>query len=313
MEVQEPLPLFQSSGDLLADRRYGFALDLAARGDRQDAIDLLTQAVEIAPGFASAWYMLGDLRAQAGDSAGAISAFRRAQAADPEDRHGAGLRLVRLGAQATGAMPAGYVRALFDQYAARFDAALKGLAYRAPEQLLAAIERACAARGRQPRFGRVLDLGCGSGLAGAVLRRTCDLLVGVDLSPAMIAQARQKGLYDRLCTGDLGAFLAAERAAAASYDLIVAVDVLPYVCDLAPIVSAAASLLDTGGLLGFTTETHASADVRLGDKLRYVHGEAHVRTAVAASGLALRSIAQVSTRNEGGVPVPGLVVIANPA
>ena len=123
MEVRELTPLFQSSGDLLADRRYAFALDLAARGDRQDAVDLLAQAVEIAPGFASAWYMLGELRAQAGDSAGAISAFRRAQAADPEDRHGAGLRLIRLGAQTPGAMPAGYVRALFDQYAAGFDAA----------------------------------------------------------------------------------------------------------------------------------------------------------------------------------------------
>jgi predicted TPR repeat methyltransferase len=310
MEVRELMTLFQSSGDLLADRRYAFALDLAARGDRQDAIDLLTQAVEIAPGFASAWYMLGDLRAQAGDSAGAISAFRCAQVADPEDRHGAGLRLVRLGAQAAGEMPAGYVRAVFDQYAARFDAALESLAYRAPELLLAAIKRACAARGRQPRFGRVLDLGCGSGLGGAVFRRTCDLLVGVDLSPAMIAQARQKGLYDRLYADDLGAFMATERATAASYDLILAADVLPYVCDLAPIVGAAASLLDAGGLLGFTTETHPGPDVRLGDKLRYLHGEAHVRAGVAASGLTLQSIEQVSTRNEGGVPVPGLMVIA---
>jgi predicted TPR repeat methyltransferase len=82
------------------------------------------------------------------------------------------------------------------------------------------------------------------------------------------------------------------------------------VCDLTLIVGAAASLLAAGGLLGFTTETHAGADVRLGDKLRYAHGEAHVRAAVAASGLILQSIARVSTRNEGGAPVPGLMVTA---
>ena len=88
----------------------------------------------------------------------------------------------------------------------------EGLAYRAPALLLAAIADHCAAQRRRLRFGAVLDLGCGTGLAGAAIRPFCDWLVGVDLSPAMIAKARQKGLYDRLEVGEIGAFLAAERA-----------------------------------------------------------------------------------------------------
>ena len=40
----------------------------------------------------------------------------------------------------------------------------------------------------------MLDLGCGTGLAGAAFRPFVDWLVGVNLSPAMVAQAAAKGL-----------------------------------------------------------------------------------------------------------------------
>src|SRR5262249_18163102 len=171
-------PLFWSSGDLLADRRYGFAMDLAARGDRQGAVHLLSQTLEMTPDFASAWFALGDLREQLGDRPGAIAAFRSAQRTDPQDRQGAGLRLIRLGVDAPDAMPSGYVRSLFDQYAPRFDAALESLAYRAPQLLLDAIKQVCHGRGQRLWFDAVLDLGCGTGLAGAALRPFSDWLVG---------------------------------------------------------------------------------------------------------------------------------------
>ena len=309
MEVRVD-PLFQSSGDLLADRRYGVAAELAARGDRHGAIDVLMQAIELAPDFTFAWFALADLREVSGDRSGAVEAFRRAQAADPADRHGAGLRLARLNARVPDAMPAGYVRALFDQYAPRFDAALDRLGYRAPALLFAAIERCCRQRGGRMRFGTVLDLGCGTGLAGAAIRPVCDWLVGVDLSSAMIAEAHRKGLYDRLDIADAAVFMAAERQAASRYHLILAADVLPYISDLGPILAMAASMLCEGALFGFSVETHAGEGIMLGDKLRYHHGEAHVRTAIDAAGLVLVSLAYAPIRNESGAPVASLVVIA---
>jgi len=51
----------------------------------------------------------------------AIAAFNRARDADPDDRHGASLRLMLLGAEKLAVMPPAYVRALFDQYARKFD------------------------------------------------------------------------------------------------------------------------------------------------------------------------------------------------
>ena len=132
----EPMParLFLSSGDLMADRRFEFARDLQLKGDLPAAADLLLQAIELAPNFTTAWFMLGNIREQLGERDVAIAAFRNAHAADADDRHGAGLRLMRLGAAPVAAMTQGYVQTLFDQYAPRFESALvDGLDYRGPE------------------------------------------------------------------------------------------------------------------------------------------------------------------------------------
>ena len=100
-----PARLFLSSGDLIADRRFEFARDLQLKGDLPAAADLLTQAVELAPNFASAWFTLGEIRVKLGEKDAAIAAFRKASAADAEDHHGATVWLMRLGAEELSAMP----------------------------------------------------------------------------------------------------------------------------------------------------------------------------------------------------------------
>ena len=55
--------------------------------------------------------------------------------------------------------------------------------------------------------GLALDLGCGTGLVGERLRKMVRRLEGVDLSEAMLAEARRKQIYDRLHKGDLTQFL----------------------------------------------------------------------------------------------------------
>src|SRR6202171_2641514 len=110
-----PARLFLSSGDMIADRRFDFARDLQLKGDLAAAADLFVQAKDLAPGFATAWFTLGEVRARLGDRDGAIVAFRNAQMTDPGDRTGAGLRLMRLGAAELSSMPPTYVRALFNQ------------------------------------------------------------------------------------------------------------------------------------------------------------------------------------------------------
>ena len=51
----------------------------------------------------------------------------------------------------------------------------------------------------------ILDLGCGTGLSGLMLRRRARHLTGVDLSPEMVEKARARGIYDRLEVGEITA------------------------------------------------------------------------------------------------------------
>jgi predicted TPR repeat methyltransferase len=302
------ISLFISSGNLTADRRYEFAKELEKRGDLDAAAELYAQTVEMAPGFASAWFAFGELLAKLGRDAKAAEAFRKAAAADPDDRHGAAVQLARL-IGGVAPMPAGYVRTLFDQYARHFDLSLlEGLQYRGPSLLHDAVMSACAALDRKSYFDRAIDLGCGTGLAGAVFAPRAASLTGIDLSPAMIERARETGHYSSLQVGGAIEYLALTPDRGAG--IVIAADSLPYCCDLGPLAEAVARVLDDNGLFAFTVETHDDDGVILRDTLRYAHGADHVRAALANAGLSCVSLTAASARKENDIPVPGLVVVA---
>ena len=304
-----PARLFLSSGDLVADRRFEFACDLQLKGDLVAAADLLEQAVELAPNFPSAWFTLGKIRHQLGQRDRAIAAFRQAVGTDAQDRHGAGLHLMRLGAEPLGAMPQAYVQALFDQYAPRFEAALvDDLGYRGPVLLFRAVLSVRAAARKPAFFKCAIDLGCGTGLAAAAFAREVDRFVGIDLSPRMIERARATGLYAELEVAEMAAGLRGRPDASA--DLVLAADAMVYVADPAPVLREVERVLAPGGLVAFTVETHGGDGVILGNGLRYSHSAACVRAAIEDAGLKLSQCEDLSARNENNVPVPGLVAVA---
>ncbi|WP_024510127.1 methyltransferase domain-containing protein [Bradyrhizobium sp. ARR65] len=304
-----PLRLFLSSGDLIADRRFEFARDLQLKGDLLAAADLLEQAIELAPNFATAWFTLGEIRQQLGEHDKAITAFRKVRESDPDDRHGASVRLMRLGAEELSTMPRGYVQALFDQYAARFEAALLGdLNYRAPQLLFKAVVAVRAAARKPAFFKYAIDLGCGTGLAAEAFAEQVDHFIGIDLSPGMIEQARATALYEQLEVEDMVAGLRSK--ADASADLVLAADAFVYVADLAPVLSEIQRVLASGGLLAFTVETHGGEGVVIGEGLRYAHAADYVRTAIVAAGLEVAHLEEASPRTEKNKPVRGLAVVA---
>jgi predicted TPR repeat methyltransferase len=304
-----PVRLFLSSGDLVADRRFDFARDLQLKGDLVAAADLLEQATELAPGFASAWFTLGGILQQLGRRDAAIEAFRKALVADPGDRHGASLRLMLLGAEPLSAMPQAYVRELFDQYAPKFEAALvDDLGYRGPALLFNAVQAARTAVRKPALFKRAIDLGCGTGLAATAFARKVDRFIGIDLSPRMIERARSTGLYAELEVADMVQGLSSKPETSA--ELILAADAMVYIADLVPVLAEAKRVLVSGGVLAFTTETHQAEGVTIGEGLRYAHSADYVRASVEAAGLNLSQLEGRSARNEDDTPVPGLVVVA---
>jgi predicted TPR repeat methyltransferase len=304
-----PARLFLSSGDMVADRRFDFARDLQLKGDLAAAADLFLQTTDLAPGFASAWFTLGEVREQLGERDAAIAAFRQALIADPDDKHGASLRLMLLGAEKLSAMPPAYVRALFDQYAPKFEAALiDDLGYRGPALLFKAVLSARAAVGKPAFFKHAIDLGCGTGLAATAFTANVDEFIGIDLSPGMIERARATGLYVRLEVTEMVQGLRDRPDASA--DLVLAADAMVYLSDLAPLLHQVNRVLVPGGVLAFTVETHGGDGVILGAGLRYAHSAGYVRSSIEAAGLTLCWLENLSTRNEDHTPVPGLVAVA---
>jgi predicted TPR repeat methyltransferase len=225
----------------------------------------------------------------------------------------AAAELARLSDPAAAPPPpdAAYVRALFDRYAERFDDELVNrLEYRGPRLIADAAARALPGAGGL----RVLDLGCGTGLAGEVLRAVAADLHGVDLSSAMIAKARKRNLYDHLIVGGLEEALRAETAA---WDLLAAADVLMYLGDLRATFAAAAAALRPGGALVFSVEEMSEAeravDPRgpyLRESRRYAHSEAYLRDELATAGLEVGEMSRAALRMDRREPVMGLIVAA---
>lgn len=305
-----PLKAVQrTTGDPIADRRYAYAAAAFVEADWQAAADLAGQTLELVPAFAPAHALLGRALAAMNRNEAAVQALREALAQDPEDELGVRIDLARLGALAPSeALSEGYVRALFDQYAGEFDKHLtEDLHYRGPEVLRGAVADACAALGREPRFARAIDLGCGTGLAGGSFTALVDHLTGVDLSPAMIDKARETGRYAELHVAGAVDFLTREGPGRA--DLIIAADVLVYMGDLFPVFREVARSLAPGGLFAFTVQDHGGPGFTLGYDSRYHHSDSYLRTVAADAGLAVAISRDASTRSERGLDQPGRVSV----
>ncbi|HEX5271238.1 MAG TPA: methyltransferase, partial [Gemmataceae bacterium] len=194
--------------------------------------------------------------------------------------------------------PTGYVVAYFDAMAKDFDEKLVGaLRYDIPARLCSLVEGVTGAA----RPADVLDAGCGTGLCGPLLRPAARRLVGVDLSPKMLEQARGRGIYDELACEELVAFL---RRSAGRFDLVVAADVLIYFGDLRPVWEAAHLALRPGGLLAFSLEATDGSGYRLQESGRFAHGAAYVRSAGAA-WFEERACLETPIRLEAMRPVAG--------
>jgi predicted TPR repeat methyltransferase len=211
------------------------------------------------------------------------------------------LARARLGLKARRA-PSIYVRRLFDSYAQRYDRHLfTELDYRVPNLLRDLVD----GRVRDGALD-IADLGCGTGALGPLFRRLARRLDGVDLSPAMLAHADARGVYDELVEGDLLAFLL-ERAG--RYDLLLAADVLPYLGDPAPLLAAAHGSLRPGGLLALSVEECEGQTFVLTRSGRFAHDSAGLGSLAATIGLEVVAATSATLRHEAGVPVRGALLL----
>lgn len=269
-------------------------------GRTDEALRALDGALERTPDLAEAWSVRGNVLRDLERLDEAAESFQRAIecGADPE-LHAYYLAATR--GEAVAAPPRQFVERLFDEYSADFDEHLvEQLGYCGHERLL----RPLLASGR--RWRRVLDLGCGTGLCGALVAPHAEAVDGVDLSAAMLDKARLRGVYRRLAHEDIAAFLAARDEAA---ELVMAADVFIYVGALEGIFAEVRRVLEPGGCFAFTLEHLDDAqDYRLLTTLRYAHSEAYVRRLATEHGFVVREVSRAPLRADQHDRVDGLYV-----
>lgn len=308
-----------ADGITLAPTEIGLrnaAVLLAVRRNRfADAVDLAEAARRAGVVDACLFGLKGHALSNLGRHDEATDAYAEALKLGPEDPY------VRHLVAASGALnqddraPAAYVRAVFDGYAARFEAHLISLGYRIPGLMRAALLRHAANTAGQ-QFGPVLDLGCGTGLiAVALLDLPFGPITGIDLSPKMLAAANAKGLYADLREDDI---LNALDSDTTLWRAVLAADVFCYFGALEGVMTAVRRRLAPDGLFLFSLETSkAAVEASQGwhlDRLgRYSHAPAYVRRCAEAAGLVVREMTPETQRWEADAPVPGLLVVLSAA
>jgi predicted TPR repeat methyltransferase len=304
-------------------------MTLRARNSCEEALVAWGRALDLQPGMRNIAISYGHLLYRLNRLAEAVEFYARWQSSAPDDPIPQHMLAAMGGAERPTRASDGYVRATFDDFADSFDRNLEELGYRAPQLLFDTVMRASGPAPplpsglaqpptnglvRPPKWD-VLDVGCGTGLCGALWRPVSRRLVGVDLSPNMLSKAAARAVYDQLNCAELTEWLS---TCGQRFDLAVAADVLCYFGDLSAAFEAARSVLVPGGYFACSLEAIPdSAPVEEPFVLlphgRYQHRRNYVEAMLTASGLDLQSISTETLRYERQEPVIGLVVVARRA
>ncbi len=290
-----------------ADYRYNLGNAFRRAGEIEKAVATYQGAVALRPEHAGAWQGLARTFTQAGRVEEAARVYDEWLRRDPGNPTVLYLRAACLGHGTPDRAPDAYVQQIFDDMADSFDTHLvENLDYRAPNLLCNAL---AAALPPPVSTLDILDAGCGTGLCAPLLRPYARHLVGVDLSPGMLARAAGRHVYDDLVKAELTNYLSRRTDA---YDIIASADTLCYFGALKPLFCAAARALKPSGLFAFTLEDAGSEGpgFHLAPHGRYVHTRTYVEDALGAAGLVVLSFASTILRKEDGQPVAGHVVVA---
>ena len=282
----------------------GRGLILWKRQRTEESLACYEHLLRVEPRYADGWIMRGAALSRLKRNDESIESYRKAlEFGDASNAERIRYVLASMGGAAVpDTSPLQYVRDLFDKYAVRFDDHLvRMLNYRTHEALTEKLRPHIPAHGVD-----VLDLGCGTGLCGQLLKPWARSLTGLDLSEKMLDQARQKQVYDELVTGDIASYLGTRSA---SFDLIVASDVFIYIGDLAPVFAGARGALRPGGLFAFSTEISEDADIHLMESLRYAHSAPYLQRLAAEGGWSVEDLAREVLRDEDRQGVDGHLVV----
>ncbi len=270
------------------------------QGDLARAGQCLERSVELDPGNVSVLYNLAGVCNAMNNFPKAKAILTRLLAIDPGHQAGRHMQAALSGTNPPSA-PREYVEETFDKYAHRFDTHLQqSLGYTAPTALAGMVRDSLPAA---LPLAAALDLGCGTGLAGATFRGMTRRLVGVDVSAQMLARAAAKNLYDRLEHQEILAFLDGDGE---RFELFIAADVLVYLGDPKPLFSAIAARASAAAVVACSIErTGHGGGFELLPSGRYAHNPAALVECAASSGFTELAHQPHQIRKENGAWLAG--------
>jgi len=255
-------------GHVAAWTNLGMACRRAKRFD--EARQAYDRAITLEPDNAAHYRGLGNVFIDDGREADALDPYRKAVELDPDNGFGKHI-LASLEGKTPVTAPESYVTELFDQFSGKFEKTLfEELGYNIPQVIK---EKLVSLQGPEFKLGRVLDLGCGTGMVGESLRKHAEKIDGIDLSPKMIEKTSAKDIYAQLWVGNITEVPSdGER-----YDLIVAADVFIYVGDLQAAFALVCQRATPGGLFAFSTELNDNDEpFFLRPTGRYAHSHEYI-------------------------------------
>lgn len=181
---------------------------------------------------------------------------------------------------------------LFDQYAAYYDKhLLQTLNYRLPFIIGSLLQ--------SHHFNRSLDLGCGTGLCGEIIRPMTDYLVGVDLSLNMIERAKEKNCYDECITAEALDYL---KKQCSYFNLIIAADLFPYLGKLDEYFAMISRCLEKNGSFIFTVEISQHMPWVLQETARFSHNVNYIHDLCKQCDLTIITSEIKHARTQAGKP-----------
>ena len=275
------------------------------KGSLNDAIKYYREAIAIDPGFVDAHHNMGVTFQHQGELDKALGSFKKALDLSPyttrsrvyfeQARH---LQAASNGNK-TSSAPQAYVENLFDKYAGAFEEILvKELKYCAPKMIVDVIKSDLP----NGSLGSVLDLGCGTGLVGMQFDNLCSSILGIDVSKAMLDQARRKNVYHKLIQVDLRKYLSTEKL---DFDYFVASDVFIYVGELSELFQLIKFRNQRSGKLVFSTEHTEKDGFFLEKSGRYTHSRSYIESLSKDFGYKLVHFSTFDLRKENGKYLAG--------
>ena len=288
------------------DAMYLKGASLVALQRYDAAIDVLQQCLDLKEDIAAAHHNIGLAYKEKNMLPEAIEHLERAHKLDPSNSLTV-FHLETAKAGNTDKSSTEYVKNLYDRAAGVFEDNLLGhLDYKGPEVMWRLLQTHCP----NTTFENVIDLGCGTGLMGVKMRDICGHLKGMDLSEAMIEQAKKKKVYDELTVAPLVDYLEEDGH---TYDMITCVDVFIYIKDLEAAFAQIAKHLKQGAIFAYSLEKLDEShehDIWVDPNThRHKHKQSYVRMLGEKNGLEEIVMHEEALRLEHGKPVPSSCVI----